>query len=95
MQPANARINLSCSLRKQFIPRNDFIISYRFTESHNTSRLSDSHSALALRSQFALPVSQDALTRMQRERDREKDVGQFAHAPFLILRVNELYLIRA
>lgn len=87
-QPANAHINLSCSLQKQFIPRNDFIISYRFTESHNTSPLSDNHSVLALRRQFALPVSQDARTCMQkerkkaRERDREerKTSDQHHHA---------------
>lgn len=70
-QPANAHINLSCSLQKQFIPRNDFIISHRFTESHNTSPLSDSHSVLALRRRFTLPVSQDARTRTQRERRKE------------------------
>lgn len=28
VQPANAHINLFCSLQKQFIPRNDFIISF-------------------------------------------------------------------
>lgn len=71
MQPANAHINLSCSLQKQFIPRNDFIISCRSTESHNTSPLSDSHSVYVLRRQFALPVSQDAHTRIQRERERD------------------------
>lgn len=71
-QPANAHINLSCSLQKQFIPRNDFIISYRFTESHNTSPLSDSHSVLALRRQFTLPVSQDAHTRTHARRKRER-----------------------
>lgn len=70
-QPANAHINLSCSLQKQFIPRNDFIISHRFTESHNTSPLSDSHSVLALRRRFTLPVSQDARTRTQEERKEE------------------------
>lgn len=87
-QPANAHINLSCSLQKQFIPRNDFIISYRFTESHNTSPLSDNHSVLVLRRQFTLPVSQDARTCMQKERkkacerDREerKMRGQHHHA---------------
>lgn len=67
VQPANAHINLSCSLRKQFIPRNDFIISQRFTESHNTSPLSDNHSVIVLPRQFALPVSQDAHTQTHRK----------------------------
>lgn len=71
-QPANAHINLSCSLQKQFILRNDFIISERFTESHNTSPLSDSHSVLVLQRQFTLPVSQDVRTCMQKERKKER-----------------------
>lgn len=45
-RPANTHIDLFCSLRRQSIPQNDFIISSCFTGSPNRSPLSGIHSVL-------------------------------------------------
>lgn len=50
-RPANTHINLFCSLRRQSIPQNDFIISSCFTGSPNRSPLSGIHSVLLQRLQ--------------------------------------------